>query len=135
MTPSAAVAAKQQELEQLQEQKRLLTARSSQEKVELNLPKTAVVELVDVAAPKPVTTPSFTDRLRGSLAREVTETATVRVQRDLPERAGLSGQPAIPGAYDPFFIETETRVLKSELVLDKVIDKLNLNSALGRRRW
>jgi succinoglycan biosynthesis transport protein ExoP len=62
-------------------------------------------------------------------------TARIKIERDQSDivelqRGGASG---LPGAYDPYFIQTEFEVIQSELILGKVIDALDLNKTWGAK--
>src|SRR6185503_18103457 len=63
------------------------------------------------------------------LPKSYASRASIKVQRDVPERPGLANEPSMQSTYDPFFIETEFRVIQSELILDRVITNLHLNEA------
>src|SRR6185437_5674012 len=54
--------------------------------------------------------------------------ARIRVERDVTDVPGVSDHPAMGGVYDPYFIQTEFEVIQSEMVLDKVVEKLDLNT-------
>ena len=54
--------------------------------------------------------------------------ARIKVERDVPDVTGISGQPAMTGIYDPYFIQTEFEVIQSEKILDQVIERLDLNT-------
>ena len=41
---------------------------------------------------------------------------------------------AAPAGYDPYFIQTESELIRSEAVLGKVIKDLNLNEAWGKKQ-
>jgi capsular exopolysaccharide synthesis family protein len=56
--------------------------------------------------------------------------ATIRVDRDVNDVATVDGQQTMRGIYDPYFIQTEFKVIQSERVLDKVITDLDLSE-----RW
>src|SRR5882724_242133 len=64
------------------------------------------------------------------LPEKYSSKATIRVERDGGDVAGVDGQQSLRGMYDPFFIATEFEVIKSERVMDPVIDQLDLN-----KRW
>ncbi len=53
--------------------------------------------------------------------------ARIKVERDVTDIPGVDGQRTAGGVYDPYFIQTEFEVIQSEVVLDDVIDRLNLN--------
>src|SRR5689334_19299529 len=59
-------------------------------------------------------------------------TARIRVDRDISDIQGLT-QPQAFGGYDPYFIQTEFEVIQSEVILHKVIDKLNLNEVWAKK--
>src|SRR5262249_34990608 len=54
--------------------------------------------------------------------------ARIKVERDVTDVPGVTGQPSTVGVYDPYFIQTEFEVIQSEKILDQVIDKLELNT-------
>ena len=49
-------------------------------------------------------------------------TARIKVENDLPT-----------AGYDPYFIQTQFEIMQSQVVLDPVIDKLNLNVEWGKK--
>ncbi len=55
--------------------------------------------------------------------------ATIKIERDSTDVPSVNGQPPVSGIYDPYFIQTEFEVIRSQVILDKVIEKLNLNDA------
>jgi succinoglycan biosynthesis transport protein ExoP len=60
--------------------------------------------------------------------------ARVNVQREGTEIQGVSGaQPIQTLGIDPYFIQTEFEVMQSQVILDKVIDKLNLAERWGTK--
>jgi capsular exopolysaccharide synthesis family protein len=59
-------------------------------------------------------------------------TAKIRVDRDVSDITGLTERQSLAG-YDPYFIETEFKVIQSSVILHKVIDKLNLNELWARK--
>lgn len=56
--------------------------------------------------------------------------AVIKVERDVTDVPGVGDRPNYGGVYDPYFIQTEFNVIQSEVILDKVIEKLDLN-----KRW
>ena len=60
-------------------------------------------------------------------------TARIRIDRDQSDGPALADQRANPG-YDPYFIQTEFELLRSELILGRVIDNLDLNHAWGGKQ-
>jgi capsular exopolysaccharide synthesis family protein len=59
-------------------------------------------------------------------------TVRISVDKDTSDIA-LLGQPQTSGGYDPYFIRTEFEKIKSKMVLNEVIERLNLNQAWARR--
>ncbi|MDR3457380.1 MAG: GNVR domain-containing protein [Verrucomicrobiae bacterium] len=68
----------------------------------------------------------------------ITVLMSVAITYILPEsyasttRMKVENDPPTTG-YDPYFIQTQFEIMQSELVLDRVIDKLNLNVEWGKR--
>src|SRR5579863_7042722 len=59
--------------------------------------------------------------------------ARIKVERDVTDVAGVDGTPSVRGVYDPYFIQTEFEVIQSEKILDKVIERLNLNEVWQKK--
>ena len=57
----------------------------------------------------------------------------IRVDRDVTDIPGVDGQRNMAGVYDPYFIQTEFEVIQSEIILDQVIDRLNLNEVWQKK--
>lgn len=53
--------------------------------------------------------------------------ARIRVERDRSDIQGFTERTPYGGAFDPYFIQTEFEVIQSEVILSKVVEKLNLN--------
>src|SRR5580698_6690886 len=59
-------------------------------------------------------------------------TAQIEVQRDVTDVPGVAGGVSTSAfGYDPYFIQTEFEIIQSEVILDKVIETLNLNTLWG----
>src|ERR1700747_1398343 len=54
--------------------------------------------------------------------------ARIKVERDGTDVPRVTGQPSMTGIYDPYFIQTEFEVIQSEKILDRVIERLDLNT-------
>ncbi len=67
------------------------------------------------------------------LPEKYSSTARIRVERDQSDIAELNARQYNPGAYDPYFIQTEFEVIQSEMILGKVIADLNLNREWGKK--
>ena len=59
--------------------------------------------------------------------------ARIKIERDVNDVAGVGESHNVGGGYDPYFIQTEFEVIQSEVVLDQVIEKLNLNEVWRRK--
>ena len=121
------------QLEEAQRFRQVLEAKSASEKSDAEMPKTAMVEIVDKASAEPAQSPTLGDRIRGALSGKVERTARIRVARDQTDISGLAERGSMAG-YDPYFIQTEFGAMQSEAVLGKVIKELNLNEAWGKKQ-
>lgn len=59
--------------------------------------------------------------------------ARIRVQNDAAFTASQGAASTIAAAHDPTYIQTELAVIKSELVLDPVVELLDLNARWGHK--
>src|SRR5690242_4492973 len=66
------------------------------------------------------------------LPKYYASTAKIRIERDLSDIQPVMQPQMFPG-YDPYFIQTEFEFIKSETILSKVIEKLNLNTEWGKK--
>jgi capsular exopolysaccharide synthesis family protein len=57
-------------------------------------------------------------------------TARIRIERDTSDIPEMSGVAPALNSYDPYFIQTEFEIIQSEVILERVIEKLDL-----MRRW
>ena len=61
-------------------------------------------------------------------------TARVKVERDWVVPPVPASRPAVlTGVYDPYLIQTEFEIIRSEIILDEVIDRLDLNTVWGKK--
>src|SRR5690349_3887729 len=67
------------------------------------------------------------------LPESYASTARIKVERDVSDITPMIGNQAMTTAYDTYFIQTEFEVLKSELILGKVIKDLDLKSKWSRK--
>jgi Mg-chelatase subunit ChlD/anti-sigma factor RsiW len=119
------------ELDELKGFNRVLQMKLSSEKVDQALPRTTVVELIERAQPAKEKTGfwrSFGAPMGGSYA----SSTRVRVERDLTDIDGLAGSRS-SGAYDPYFVQTEFETMKSDAVLGKAVDALELDKAWAKK--
>src|ERR1035437_9938477 len=87
-------------LEELQRFRQILDGKIAYEKIDVDLPKTPMVEIVDKAVPEPTQGPTLGERLRSALGGKVERSARVKVERDQSDIAGLADRQPAPG-YDP----------------------------------
>jgi len=66
------------------------------------------------------------------LPESYSSTARIKIERDQSDISPITDRPVL-GGYDPFFLLTEFEVIKSEIVLGKVIQDLDLNREWGRK--
>lgn len=59
-------------------------------------------------------------------------TARIQVQRDQSDIPGMQ-EPSFAPTYDPYFIQTEFEVIRSQQILGKAIDDLGLRQAWGKQ--
>ncbi|MGD0259219.1 MAG: von Willebrand factor type A domain-containing protein [Verrucomicrobiota bacterium] len=121
------------QLEELQRFRQILDAKIASEKIDAELPKTMVVEVVDKAVAQPSQSPTLGERIGGALGGKVERTARIKIEHDQSDINGMADRGGIAG-YDPYFLQTEFEVMQSEAVLGKVIKELNLNEAWGKKQ-
>lgn len=66
------------------------------------------------------------------LPESYASTARIKVERDQSDIPGF-GQQQFSQSFDPYFIQTEFEVIKSEQILGRVIDELDLNRKWGAK--
>src|SRR6266566_5276645 len=66
------------------------------------------------------------------LPESYSSTARIKIERDQSDISPITDRPVL-GGYDPFFLLTEFEVIKSEIVLGKVIQDLDLNREWGKK--
>ena len=120
-------------LEELQRFRQILDLKIASEKIDTDLPKTMMAEIVDKAVAQPTQSPTLGARIRGALGGQVERSARVKLERDQPDIAGMADRGKMD-AYDPYFIQSEFELMQSEAVLGKVIDSLNLKEAWAKKR-
>jgi capsular polysaccharide biosynthesis protein len=60
--------------------------------------------------------------------------ARLLVRQETSDKGGPQPSPAGPSSsYDPYFVQTQFEVLRSEVVLAKVVEALDLDAAWGKR--
>jgi Mg-chelatase subunit ChlD/type II secretory pathway pseudopilin PulG len=106
------------DLEQKVKMHQLLYSKLEAEKLDLNLPKTSMVQITDPA--EPGKSQNAWQRLTGQVA----STARIKVESDVTDIPGLSNQSSV--SYDPYFIQTTFEVMQSRAVLSNAVASLDL---------
>lgn len=60
-------------------------------------------------------------------------TVRVKVERNSSASANQNDSRATYSGYDPYFLQTEFEIIQSEVVLRKVVEQLDLNTAWGKK--
>jgi Mg-chelatase subunit ChlD len=94
------------------------------EGVDVSLPKTALVEIVDRAVPEPEKDQTVLRRIGRALGADTESVARVRVERENSDIQGFTTRSPFAAAYDPYFVQTELEAIQSEAVLGKAVEKL-----------
>jgi Mg-chelatase subunit ChlD/uncharacterized protein involved in exopolysaccharide biosynthesis len=108
-------------LDELQQVSQVLAMKIASENIEASLPKTTMVEILDDAVPAQAKKTDVWDRIRGK--GKVESIARLKLWRD-ESSDGV--------AYDPFFVQNEFESIKSDRVLGKVVEDLNLRKEWGK---
>jgi polysaccharide biosynthesis transport protein len=58
--------------------------------------------------------------------------ARIEVEKDSPDLEGLRDRPTV-SFFDPYYMTTQFEIIQSSSILDRVIDKLNLNERFALR--
>src|SRR5436309_2134887 len=66
------------------------------------------------------------------LPESFSSTARIKIERDQTDISGITER-GMSGGYDPYFIQTEFEVIQSEIILGKVVEKLDLNKEWGKK--
>jgi Mg-chelatase subunit ChlD len=112
---------KKRELQEAQRSQKDLATKLAAENIEASLPKTTMVEILDDAVPAQAKKTDVWDRIRGK--GKVESIARLKLWRD-ESSDGV--------AYDPFFVQNEFESIKSDRVLGKVVEDLNLPKEWGK---
>lgn len=113
--------AKKSELDTLQKGQEVLRRKLAAEVTDQSLPHNNLVAIVDRAVPAERPKEGFLARVLGTSGGKFESTARVRVDTEANSNS----------FYDPYFVQNETEVLQSDVILGRVADKLNLQSALA----
>ena len=115
-------------LERLETMHTLLGNKIEAERLDVSIPKSQMVSIIDFA--EPGKSKSVWQKLTG----KVESTARIKVERDSSDVAGFSASDTGVNlaAYDPDFIQDTFALIRSEVVLGKVVDALKLDEAWAK---
>ena len=132
---SDAYAAKKREVEDLVQFKKMMSLKLLSEKADVNLPKTAMVEIVGRATPATKPTASTWERMRGAVTggyNSFESAARIRLHENDSDISMLSVKQSQVG-YDPYFIQTEFETIQSKPVLAKAAEALQLSQKWAQK--
>ena len=119
--------AKKRELDDMVDYQRLLTRKLNLEAIDERLPKSAQVEVVERAEAKSEPRQTFWGGMRTAVSGEVERAARIKVDRDKPDVEDLNAaSPRSVNPYDPHFLQSEFEIIRSETILNRVVDQLGL---------
>jgi len=118
--PLRAYADAKRKLDEAVRYRQILNTKLTSEKSDADIPKTTTVEIVDKAVPSQKKTGGLV------FSTASASTARVKVERDISDIRGLADS-AYQSTYDPYFLQTEFEIIRSELILSNVVDRLKLN--------
>ncbi|PYJ03422.1 MAG: hypothetical protein DME25_12390, partial [Verrucomicrobia bacterium] len=123
---------KKRELDELQRFRQVLTMKIASEKIDEGLSNSSGVQIAQLAQAQAEQSPTLWEQIRGAVSGKVERTARIKVERDTTDISGLAERmPA--GGYDPYFIQTEFEAIRSDPVLSKAAEKLNLDPAWAKK--
>jgi Mg-chelatase subunit ChlD len=125
---------KQRQLQDAIDVGRLLKRKINIEKIDLSLPKSSVVEIVETAQADSAPSQSAWGKLRGAVSGDVERAATIKLERDKSDIAQIDGTAERFNAYDPYFIQTESETIQSEAILGKVVAELKLDELWAKQK-
>jgi Mg-chelatase subunit ChlD len=102
-----------------------LNRKTGEEKVDKELPTGGMVTVIDPATATSTEKPTLGEKLRQTLSGKVERTARITVEQERTDIAALEGPPTTGFGYDPYFLQTEFKVIQSDSVLKKAAEKLN----------
>lgn len=128
-----AYAKKKRELENLVTFQKILEQRLATEKVDVTLPRTGMVTIMNRAVAPAATDTGVLGRIGQALKGDYEATASVKLDRPSTDIAEFSNR-NMSGVYDPYFTQTEFEAIKSEAVLTNVIARLDLNKKWAAKK-
>jgi hypothetical protein len=124
---------KQKQVQDEIEVGRLLKRKINIEKIDLSLPKSSEVEIVEAAQADSALGQSAWGKLRGAVSGDVERAVTLKLERDKSDIEGSSTGRDY-SAYDPYFIQTESETIQSEAILGKVVAELKLDELWAKQK-
>ena len=121
-----------QKLESLKKFRDVLALRTFQESVEVTMPKTTMVDVIERAEAAPASDSGVFDRMRSAVTGTVERRARIKIEGDL-NGIGAVASKDNASSYNPHFVQNESEVIQSEPVLDQVITKLKLDEAWAKK--
>lgn len=125
------LAEKSRELTRLESDRQQLHFKIASERTDLGIPERSLVEIVDQAEPAKARKEGVLDQLIGRSAGKFESVARLRLDEQKGGKQADSGSAAV--AYDPYFQQTESEVIQSDLILGRVVDKLNLRDVWAKK--
>jgi Mg-chelatase subunit ChlD/uncharacterized protein involved in exopolysaccharide biosynthesis len=119
---------KKQELEEAIRLQGAVNVENITERIDMNLPRSAGVEMVDKAVPAKEKSGTW----GGLFAGKYESTARLKIEGDARDPIVLSNYRVLAGD-DPYFVQTEHEVMRSDVVLGKVVDNLKLKQEWGNK--
>jgi Mg-chelatase subunit ChlD len=118
-----------EKLEELKRFEQILSTKLASEKIEDQLPKSAMVQIMDPAQAKEQKSPGFGERVREAFGGKVERSTRIKVEGNQPDVtfAMTDSEATARRGYDPYFIQTENETIRSEAVLGKAVEKLGLD--------
>lgn len=131
---SHAYSKKKRELDDMIDFRRLLTSKMNLEAIDLNLPKSAQVEIIERADAKSAPSQTVWGTIRSAVSGNVERAARIKVDRDKPDIEELNSDAIArkSNPYDPYYLQTEFEVIQSDTILARVVEQLNLNETWAR---
>ena len=130
---SDAYASKKRELEDLVQFKKTISLKLLSEQADVNLPKTAMVEIVNRATPATKPTASTWERMRGAVTgghNSFESAARIRLHENDSDFPVLYQAQV---GFDPYLIQTEFETIQSKPVLAKAAEALQLSQKWAQK--
>lgn len=127
-------AKKQRELQELLNYRQLVARKMNLEQLDLNLPRSAQVEIVDSAVAETLPSTGWLGKVRGAFSSEVERVARIKVGPDKSDIDEVASSGRRFNPYDPYFVTSESETIQSEAVLGKVVEQLKLDEVWAKKK-